>query len=90
MRMPYQFNEKDDPEDATWGMNAEGLLEDFVNYNRSNFYADPRGIEAKINAITEVVGGLADILIMKGILSPQDLIEAIGSSYIYEVRENKL
>lgn len=89
MRYPYQFNDKTDPEDYKWGMSAESMLQDFVFTNKNNYWNEGRGIEDRVKTLTEAVGGLADLLIMKGILSPQDFINAIGASSVYEVRESK-
>lgn len=89
MRYPYQFNEKTDPIDFKWGMSAESMLRDYIFTNKSNYWNEGRGIEGRVEMLTEALGGLADLLIMKGILSPQDFIDAIGASSIYEVRESK-
>lgn len=88
MRLPYQFNEKTDPKDTRWGMNAERLVADYTTWDRNNHYADSLGVERRIDRLTEAMGGLADLLISKGVLSPQDFLEAIGADSVYEVRPN--
>jgi hypothetical protein len=91
MRMSYQFNEKTDAPDDKWGMSAETLLADIVTTNRSQYYnyGNRKGIEEKISSLTEAMGGLADLLISKGLISPDDFLLAIGGSSVYEVREHK-
>lgn len=90
MRLPYQFNDKSDPEDYRYGYTAETLLSDHVNNDRRGYgYSNRKGIEEQISTITEAIGGLADLLISKGVFSPQDFLAAINAENIYEVRERK-
>ena len=89
MKLPYQFNDKTDPEDAKWSYSAETLIQDYVRNDKRDYYSKSRGIESQIVTLSAAFGGLADLLLSKGLISPQDFLEAIGAHYDYEVRESR-
>lgn len=91
MKLPYGFNRKYDPLDYEWKMSAEETIADFVTYDKESSYRflERRGIEAQVSKLVEVIGGLSDTLISKGLMTPEQFLEAIGADRIYEVRENK-
>lgn len=91
MRRSYQFNEKSDPKGKEWGRDAPSLLWEFVHYKTIPYqgYSTSRGIEEQISILTKAIGGLAEVLISKGRMSPQEFINAIEADDTFEVRENK-
>lgn len=91
MRQPYRFNEISDPKDQNWGLNATETLGYFVKSKKVpyNTFHQTRSIEEQIEVLTQAVGGLAEILISKGRMSPQEFIEAIDAKGIFEVRANR-
>jgi len=91
MRKPYQFNEKTDPKDKEWGRDAPSMLWEFVHYKKHPYagYSENRGIEEQINVLAKAIGGLAEVLISKGRMSPKEFIDAIEADDTFEVRESK-
>lgn len=91
MRKPYQFNEKTDPKDKEWGRDAPSMLWEFVHYKSVPYrkFSESRGIEDQIDIMTRAIGGLAEVLISKGRMSPQEFLEAIDAADTFEVRESK-
>lgn len=91
MRLPYQFNEISDPKDAQWGMNTSEMLSRFVHTKTPHYstFSEARDIEGQIEILVGAIGGLAEVLISKGRMSPKEFIAAIEAEDVFEVRENR-
>lgn len=91
MRVPYQFNEKYKNDKSDWGYDAAQVTYDTIHYKKPHYsmFDEKRGIEEQIEKISSSIGGLAEVLISKGLLSPQEFLVAIGADEKYEVREKK-
>lgn len=88
MRTTYQFNERGDKE-GKWGMDATGMLSSHVSYDSGNYFEKTRGIEDKTSELVAAVGGFAELLISKGVITPQEFLNAIGAQHNFIVRDRK-
>lgn len=90
MRLPYRFNEIGDPQDNAWGRDAASMTWEFVHYKREPYsaFSTHRNIEEQIEILSKAIGGLAEVLISKGRMSPQEFLKALDAEDSFEVRNN--
>lgn len=90
MRRPYQFNEKTDSKDQNWGYTAPQVIRSlaFLKQIPYSCVSSPRPIEEQIEFLANAIGGIAEVLISKGRMTPQEFLEAIDDD-TYEVRQSK-
>lgn len=88
MRLPYQFNEKYDPKDQDWGFTAPQVISHLTFYKKKPYsvFSERRPIEEQIEFLANALGGLAEALISKGRLTPQEFLDALDDE-TYEVRQ---
>lgn len=78
MHRTYEFLEKYKNGAIGWGRDAKSVLSDHVYTNRKSLIAETRGIEEKLETLCESVANISDLLISKGLITPDEFLKAIG------------
>lgn len=91
--MTIRFFEKDQIWDKV-GYDVSSLIETHIksrHLSSGGWMASNRGIEVEISTLAETVGSLSQILLEKGILSPEEVLKLIGINDVtysgIEIRE---
>lgn len=91
MKKTYQFIEKNYDNAYDYGTDAPTVISLVVcNKIDKRFpFSDARSIEERIEKLSEIIGGISELLISKGLMTPQEFLVAIGAKDVYEVTDRK-
>lgn len=76
----YRYVEKYNENSKKYPETLDQIIRSHIYSNRyeGGYHHRSRGIEDQVEELSHIVGGLADLLISKGVLTPQEVLVAIG------------